>query len=469
MVRWKETITNLRNFWREYKRYKIGLLGIGLLGFLIGMAVGAPFITSTEAYNRWDDVTYWENYPKGVAPEWVNLFSAKKSATNYAMTKPERVGKNMTFKYDYQFDVSPSDIVIEISPNKSSSDTTWQDVISLHIIRPDGVVFESLVKTEFHGDFSISFVDDPKYAPTIRNELILFAKKYESQENMEKVKEIEQFINPLTILFSKKETGIILGEAPPLKGQYKLITEFVNFNVPIDAETVILGSVFGVLGTDNHGRDLLVGIVWGSRLALLIGLITAVLSESVGIMYGVVSAYAGGAIDESMQRIMEIISSLPFLPILIILSYLIKPTLWNLALLMTIFFWTGPVKTVRSMALQIKEQPYIEASKALGASGWRIVIKHIVPQIMPYFFALLALAVPGAILTEAGISFLMGTAGISEPTWGRILHDAQRYMATISGKWWWVLSPGFFISLAGLTFVLIGSALDRILNPKLKR
>lgn len=469
MSKWKETMTNLRNFWNEYKRYKIGLLGLGLLGFLIVMALGAPFITSTEAYNSWDDVTYWEDYPKGVPPEWVNMFSTKKSATNYPITKPERIEKNITFTYNYQYSLPPSDITLKISPKKKAADTTWQDVLSLHILRPDGIVLKNIVKTDFDGDFSISFRDDPDYAPTIRNELILFAEKYESPENREKVKGVEQFINPLVILFSKTETGIILGEAESLKGQYKFVAQFTNFDVPIDAQTIILGSVFGVLGTDSRGRDLFVGIVWGSRLALLIGLITAVISESIGIMYGVVSAYAGGVMDESMQRIMEIVSSLPFLPILIILSYLMKPTIWNLAFLMAIFFWTGPVKTVRSMALQIKEQPYIEVARGLGASGWRIVIKHILPQILPYFFALLALAVPGAILTEAGVSFLMGTTGISEPTWGRILHDAQYYMATISGKWWWVLSPGVFISLAGLTFVFIGSALDRILNPTLRR
>jgi len=173
--------------------------------------------------------------------------------------------------------------------------------------------------------------------------------------------------------------------------------------------------------------------------------------------------------DEVMQRIVETVASLPFLPILIILSYIMRPSVWILAILMAVFFWVGPVKTVRSMALQLKAQPYVEAAKALGASGWRIVGKHIAPQILPFFFASIALGVPGAILTEAGISFLMGAQGVSEPTWGRILHDAQRYSATINGMWWWVLSPGILIALAGLTFVLLGSALDRILNPKLKR
>jgi peptide/nickel transport system permease protein len=463
-MRLKDTLTNLRSFWREYRRYKIGLLGLALLAFLVLMAMAAPVITSAEAYDRWSDVTYWDEYPKAVPPEWVNLFSAKKIATHHVITKPELRGKNITFIYNYQSDLPPSDIIIKIS--SEPTDPEWKDILSLHVYRPDGITLENIVKTEYRGeDLRILFRLDED----IKTELLILAKEHETPENIEEVSGRERFIDPLTIFFSKAEPGILLGQAEPLKGTYKFVLQFSVFDIPISARAVFAGGVYGILGTDTLGRDLFTGIVWGSRLALLIGFLTALISESLGVLYGVVSAYVGGAKDELMQRMMEIIASLPFLPILIILSYIMRPTVWTLALLMAIFFWTGPVKTVRSMALQIKEQPYIEAARALGASGWRIVFKHIAPQILPYFFALLALAIPGAILTEAGISFLMGAVGVSEPTWGRILHDAQRFSATINGMWWWVLSPGFFISLAGLTFVLIGSALDKILNPKLRR
>jgi peptide/nickel transport system permease protein len=460
----KDTITNMRDFWREYKRYKIGLLGLALLAFLFVMALAAPLITPAEAYHRWSDVTYWDENPKSVPPEWINIFSAKKIATHHVITKPQRAGKNITFVYNYQFDSPPSDIIIKVSSKPSKPE--WKDLLSLHVYRPDGTKLENIVKTEYKGgDLRILFRLDDR----IKNELVLFAKKYETSENIQKMAGRERFIDPLSILFSRTEHGILLGQAAPLKGTYRFVLQFSVFDIPINAKAVFAGGVFGVLGTDVFGRDLFTGIVWGSRLALLIGFLTAFISESFGVLYGIVSAYAEGFKDELMQRTMEITASLPFLPILIILSYLLRPTIWTLALLMALFFWTGPVKTVRSMTLQIKEQPYIEAARALGASGWRIVFKHIAPQILPYFFALLALAIPGAILTEAGISFLMGAVGISEPTWGRILHDAQRFSATINGMWWWVLSPGLFIALAGLTFVLVGSALDKILNPKLRR
>jgi len=195
----------------------------------------------------------------------------------------------------------------------------------------------------------------------------------------------------------------------------------------------------------------------------------AVISTVVGVLYGVVSAYLGGWVDEVMQRIQEIVASIPLLPILLLLSFLFKPTVWHLVTLMVIFYWTGPVKTVRSMALQIKEQPYVEAARALGASNWRIIVRYVMPQIIPYMFASIALGVPSAILTEAGVSFLLGAETATEPTWGMILSDAYLAGATISGYWWWILTPGILLTLTGLTFVFIGYALDRILSPTLKK
>ena len=144
-------------------------------------------------------------------------------------------------------------------------------------------------------------------------------------------------------------------------------------------------------------------------------------------------------------------------------------TIWNLAFIMALFWWTGPVRTVRSMALQIKEETYVEAARAIGVGTRRMIMKYIANQILPYAFAIMALGVPGAILTEAGVSFLLGGRGVREPTWGKMLHDAHVAAATMKGLWWWVLAPGLMICITGLTFVLIGNALDRILNPMLRR
>ena len=135
--------------------------------------------------------------------------------------------------------------------------------------------------------------------------------------------------------------------------------------------------------------------------------------------------------------------------------------------MMCLFFWVGPVKTVRSMALQIKENTYIEAAKALGASHRRIVFRHLLPQLVPYAFATMALSVPAAIVYEASIS-LIGLGDATVVTWGQILQDAYASGAVLQGTWWWVVPPGIAIALMGMTFAFIGFAMDTILNPKLR-
>jgi len=167
-------------------------------------------------------------------------------------------------------------------------------------------------------------------------------------------------------------------------------------------------------------RDLFQGIVWGLRWALALGLLVAVFSVGIGIAFGITSAYLGGWKDELMQRFNEGVASLPFLPLLILVAAAFKPSIWNIIILMS---------------------AYVEAARCLGARDRRIIIKHMIPQVMPYAFANMALSVPSALLTEAGLSFL-GLGDTTVITWGQILYDAQFAGATLKGLWWWVIPPG---------------------------
>ena len=274
--------------------------------------------------------------------------------------------------------------------------------------------------------------------------------------------------------FAQNITAVAEGrrDVPVLKGEYRLVMGFYGVNVTAAdfrvGMAVVTGSCYGVLGTDDKGRDLWQGILYGVRWALIIGVLTSLLSVLLGAVYGVLSGYYGGLRDEIMLRIAQIIYSLPVLPLLILLSYVIRPSIWTLILILVAFSWPGVAFVTRSMALQIKESVYVEAAKALGASDRRITLLYVFPQILPYLFASIALSVPGAILAEAGLSFL----GLGDPytlTWGKILYEAQGASAVINGLWWWVVPPGLAIALVGMTFVFIGNAIDAILNPKLKR
>ena len=222
------------------------------------------------------------------------------------------------------------------------------------------------------------------------------------------------------------------------------------------------------MGTDELRRDLIVGLLWGTPLALLIGISVAVGSVVVGLIYGVYAGFKGRKTDETMMRFNDIIYALPALPFLIILAVTISNSIFMMIGFLMIFSWVGIAKVSRSMSLQIKTKQYIEASKIMGQKDSKIIFKHIIPQLLPYAFASIAISVPAAITTEAGLSFL-GLGDPTFPTWGQILHDANVFGAAARGLWWWIVPPGVMIAITGLAFVFIGNALDTIVNPKLKR
>ncbi|ADI32216.1 ABC transporter permease [Staphylothermus hellenicus] len=285
-----------------------------------------------------------------------------------------------------------------------------------------------------------------------------------------------QLVDFMKITFSKATPEIISGEPGVLKGTYKAEFLFLlrikpndvgKVNISITPVKARIMGAYGLLGTDNKARDLWSALTYGVRWALLIGLLTAFGAVMIGVIYGMTSGYSGGFTDVAMQRVAQVVYSLPVLPLLILLSYFVSRSIWILIVLLIAFGWVGLQFTVRSMVLQIREEPYIEAARALGASNLRILFKYVFPQLLPYAFASMALSVPGAILTEAGLSFL----GLGDPdivTWGKILYEANLGGAVLANAWWWVLPPGLMIAVTALTFVMIGMALERIVEPRLR-
>jgi len=148
-------------------------------------------------------------------------------------------------------------------------------------------------------------------------------------------------------------------------------------------------------------------------------------------------------------------------------SVIIGNSIFVMVGFLMMFGWVGIAKVSRSMSLQIKTRGYVDASSMMGQKDSKIILKHILPQLLPYAFASIAISVPAAITTEAGLSFL-GLGDPSFPTWGQILHDANIFGAAARGLWWWIMPPGVMIAITGLAFVFIGNALDVIVNPKLK-
>ena len=273
------------------------------------------------------------------------------------------------------------------------------------------------------------------------------------------------------ILLGSIAAGGQLESLEVLKGEYVIQVRFVTFDQRDTTEGVkfvLGGSVFGLMGTDIIGRDLMVGLLYGFPVALGIGIITAVVTTIIGTFAGIVSGYVGGKTDTVLQRTSDILSNIPLLPLLIFLIFVLGPRLWLVVVVLIIFGWPGLTIIVRSMVLPLRSGQSVEAARALGASRSRIMTKHLFPQIAPFVFAQMVFTVPGAILAEAGLSFL-GLGDPSIPTWGQLLQSGFTSGAVYIGLWWWVLPPGLLIVLTAMIFVFIALGVEPVVNPRLRR
>jgi peptide/nickel transport system permease protein len=449
-----------REIKQEFLKSRIGVCGIIILAVLVITSITTMVMIPVETFKEWNNPASWITYPKVAIPVWVNLFLSEKIPEHKILESPHVIHKESgkVFLTSHQFGISfdyddfPRDFIYEFSAKYSGA-----PLLQMSVIRPDGVKLDlvSMSLPSSNSDTAHSeriFSTDER----IRKKLLLHS---------------DLFAFPLDKMSSEDIVFSKLKENKPLKGNYVFVVNLYGIDSESDipeSKMIIGGKAFGAMGTDELRRDLSIGLLWGTPLALFIGLVVAIASVIMGLLYGVYAGYRGKKTDEVMMRFNDVIYALPALPFLIILSVTISNSVFLLVGFLMVFGWVGVAKVSRSMALQIKTKGYVEAAKIMGQKNSRIIIRHILPQLLPYAFASIAISVPAAITTEAGLSFL-GLGDPSFPTWGQILHDANVYGASARGLWWWIMPPGIMIAITGLAFVFIGNALDAIANPKLKR
>jgi peptide/nickel transport system permease protein len=220
-------------------------------------------------------------------------------------------------------------------------------------------------------------------------------------------------------------------------------------------------------GTDDLGRPVLALTVFGTRISMLVGLVSTIITVLLGTLIGLVAGYYGGWRESVLMRFTDWFLVIPFLPLAIVLAALLGPSLFTIIFVIGITSWPSTARIIRAQVLSLKTRPYVERARALGASDWHLVTRHILPNVGPLVFANTVLIVAVAILSESTLSFL----GLGDPlhtSWGTILDNAFGAGAPFAGNWWWVLPPGLAIVLVVLAFTMIGYALDDILNPKLR-
>jgi peptide/nickel transport system permease protein len=222
------------------------------------------------------------------------------------------------------------------------------------------------------------------------------------------------------------------------------------------------------LGTDDKGRSILTLLIWGARISLFVGLLATVISMVIGTVMGLSAGFFEGWPARLLFRVTEWFLVIPFIPLAIVLASVLGRSLLNIVIVIGVTGWSGTALLIRSQTLSIKERPYLERAKVLGAGRWHQMTRHVLPNVMPMVLANTTLTVALAILAETTLSFL----GLGDPTrvsWGSMLEDAFSIGAMTTGSWWYIVPPGVCVVAVVLSFTLIGQALEEIFNPRLRR
>ena len=344
---------------------------------------------------------------------------------------------SLTYTFDYQYDDFPQEMILYFK----STFAAKNPFASITWVTPD----ERQIRL---GDLRLESANTYRF----------------SQD--QKLKTKLAGIDPQIGLFLPEETNV----TEPVKGIYKVMATIVTWEPgeDVNAEFVLHGKVFGVAGTDLQRRDLKIALLWGVPVALAFGLLAALGTSILTMVFAATGAWYGGWVDGLIQRITEVNLVLPFLSILVMVGTFYSRSIWvilGVTILLSIF--TGQIKTLRAAFMQVKESTYIEAAKAYGASNWRLIFLYLIPRMVPTLIPGLVSSVPTFVFLEASLAVL-GLGDPTLPTWGKVINDAFVNGALYKGQYYWILEPAVLLMFTGLAFALLGFALDRIVNPRVR-
>jgi len=454
------------------KTYKASIAGMIILVFLVVMSVYTVLaIPYGEAVYLWNS-DVWRDNPKNALPSWINTFLSKKlpetiildsSQKSYGVSKvkiPIGFGGGylirIEFNFRYIYDEYPSEIIFYFTSNYS----TTPPLARITWIKPDGFNY-TLREMQLRGyDIYSVFADT-----NLLNKII---------DNIQK--RLNASISyPITIemlLFAKDDKTILSpSTVMTLKGMYRVIIEVQTYDASSDVNVklIVYGKVYGFAGTDNERRDLMIALLWGAPIALAFGITASLSIALIQIVIAAISAWYGGIIDSFIQRVTEVFMVIPFLPTVIMISFLYRGlNIWQLLLVVIGLSALGMgVKTARATFLMLKESPYIEAALAYGAGSTRIIFLYMVPRLLPTILPSVILSVPDFVFLEA-ILAMFGVGDPYAPTWGKVLENAFYSGALYKGYYHEVLLPSSLLVLTSLAFAFLGFTLDKILNPRLR-
>ncbi|RME86357.1 MAG: ABC transporter permease [Caldilineae bacterium] len=449
-------MSTFRNALRDLRRYPSALTGVLVILALVVLAAYTLItIPYEEAITLWrGGAEVWYKLPKNAPPAWINLFREKKLPDtiilNSAEGQAERTDTgasgdqhtfDLTYTFDFNYDEFPRALVLYFRPTYSEK----TPFVSITWHTPDGRDIRI-------ADFAVS-------------EGTVF--RFEQDERLQRrlKRSVGDYPAQVALLMQPEV------EPPtPLKGTYRLNLSVVAFEPEstLDAEFISYGQVYGIAGTDHQRRDLKIALMWGAPVALAFGLLAAMGTTITTMIIAAFGVWFSGWVDDLIQRITEVVLMLPLLPILIMVGTFYSRSIWlmlGVTILLSIF--GGSIKTYRAIFMQIRESPYIEAAQAYGAGDLRIVLRYLVPRIVPVLIPQLVTLIPTYVFLEASLAVL-GLGDPILPTWGKVIQAALSQGALYKGLYYWVLEPAGLLMLTGLGFAMVGFALDRIFNPRLR-
>jgi len=440
----------VKNSFRELLHYPSAIVGLVIILLLVSTAAYAmitiPYSTAIRLWRGGEDV--WYQNPKYAPPAWFNLFTTKKlpasfsvSTANGTMQKTVTPGAQgtgtvaMAYSFDFEYDDYPQEMFLYFTTDFAQK----APFVSVVWITPDN----RKIRIDDLGvdrKVTLPFSQDKRLQQRLRGQDVIPA------------------------LFNDPKTGQIL------KGKYQVQLTGTTFepNSTIDAQFVFTGKLFGLAGTDMARRDLMLPLLWGTPVALAFGLLASLGTLVLTMIIAAVGTWYGGWVDELIQRITEINLVLPFLAILIMIGTLYSRSIWvilGVTVLLSIF--TGSIKSYRAIFMQVKESMYIEAARAYGASDSRIIFQYLIPRMIPLLIPGLVQSVPSFVFLEASLAVL-GLGDPVLPTWGKIINDADTNGALYKGYYYWIMEPAALLMITGFGFAMLGFALDRVFNPRLR-
>ena len=462
---WREFWRRSQLFLRELRSYPSAIFGLSVI---LVMLFGSIYAVTSLPYEQYGSdfeegrVSGHILTPRVAAPLWFNYFggtprlstlimdgSSKETVVSTTSLENGWVQKTIIFDFEYDYRETPSEVFLFLDPQYVEK----IPFVSMKWTTPDGRVI-NLKSKAVQGNLNYDFNEGLPVSTLLRNDPVW--KQWFVTDG--------QYPTPVhQLLFS--EPG---ADGPvPQKGRYQLELTALLFEPDSDIhpQLVLLGQVYGIAGTDYWRRDLTVPLFWGMPFALIIGFLGTSITTLIAMLLPAIGVWFGGWLDSFIQRLTDINMVLPGLAIVVLANLLFGVSIWILlGIIILLNAFGSPIKTFRSAFLQAREAPYIEVARAYGASDFRIILHYLVPRILPVFIPQLILQIPSFIFLEATLGFF--NIKSVYPTWGRIIYDGLARGA-LYGSPFWVLEPICLLLLTGLAFAMLGSALERILNPRI--